>query len=262
MVQPNFNEVQLYTTDFDITYALTSEPAPNGMTVALAYEKGVESLFGEFALARFRRDGLSNRAPAEIVMSVDPHSNAEAQRSKVEDLVQIKLDLITPQVGQRQPDGTMWPRLREGFRDLWLPVSDSKYVDTGVISSGHDEFILRFHEVHELPEPDILLTDDYMRPLLAHLPAELCMKPSRLLMDIVHHKWLQLRNVPLVHEAMEVSRGRIVYSGDDNNKDERTARDAGVRYVHIDPNNPHPGFSRLGRILLPRTFLASRDSLA
>lgn len=244
---------QLLASDFDGTTHLTSEPAPNGMTVQKAYEQGIEQVFGSDALERYKYEGgLRNRAPFEITKQLLPDVDIDGQRVKTEDLIAAKLAVLLDQVGMRI-DETFWPRLNDGFKDLWVPASAERAITTGIISSGHEDFIRKAYEVHDLAPPDLFVTDDHMRPLLEHLPAEMCVKPSRLLLDTLHSQWLERRGIlgvkindPLEFQA---GRGQIVYAGDDVAKDRNLAANAGVRFVHINPENPVVGFHRLGKAL-------------
>lgn len=244
---------RLLASDFDGTSHLTSEPAPNGMTVPKAYEHGIGQVFGDDALKKYKdKGGLINRAPFEITKQLLPNADIDTQRKKTEDLVAAKLGVLLHQVGKRVED-SFWPRLNPGFRNIWLPASVEPAIVTGVVSSGHDTFIRRSFEVHDLAPPDLTVTDDDMRPLLERLPAELCVKPSRLLLDLLHYQWLGRRakigeeaeNPELLHDTRE----RILYIGDDYRKDGALAKNAGVKFVHVESGRSEAAFFHIGRVL-------------
>lgn len=244
---------RLFAHDFDGTSHLTGEPAPNGMTVPFAYEHAVEKVLGDDALGWYREEGgLRNRAPFEVVQQLLPEADTDTQRQKTEDLIEAKLSVLLNQVGMRIDD-TFWPRLNPGFRRLWMPASAEPTITTGTVSSGHEKFIRRAFDVHDLEAPDVFVTDDDMRPLLALLPSELCVKPSRLLLDLVHAKWLaRSGNAAEVMddlEALQTSRERILYAGDDYKKDRMLAKNAGVRFIHIEAARPEAAFEHIARVL-------------
>jgi len=242
---PNFNEAKLIATDFDNTYALTSQPAPNGMTVERAYEKAVEEVFGLPELEIYKQEGgLHNRAPSEIVAQLSDDTEDGKFSQRTEDLVQIKLTHLYKQVGQKLPNGEFWPRIVPGFKGMWETVSADPKVDTGVVSSGHRLFIEKFHDVHDLELPDHMVTDDDMRPLLATFPREMCVKPSSILLDWIHAEWLKKYNMRDSYFLTE-DHDRIVYAGDDPVKDGKLAENYGVEFVHVDPAKPQEAWDRL-----------------
>jgi hypothetical protein len=245
-----FAQRELSANDFDGTIAITSEPAPNGMTVALAYEAAVQRVLGTNALSEYQAGGgLRNRAPSEVIIELAPTLETEAVRRKTEDLVSAKLSVLSDQVGQRLPDGAFWPRPTEGFTDFWTKITAHPQMDTAIVSSGHQAFIERFYEVQDLPGPDLMVTDDDMRPLMEYLAPELCVKPGRLLLDIVHGRWLALHDIEPTYENLKTSRERIIYAGDDPNKDGGLADNAGVRFMHIDPDDSLIRWFALGEVL-------------
>ena len=243
-------EQLLLATDFDNTVALTFEPAPNDMTVERAYEAAVQRILGEKCLALYQaKGGLRNRAPGEIVAELAPELDSRARNLKTEDLIEAKLSTLTSQVGQRLPDGAIWPRATDGFNRFWAAVSDSTDVTTAVTSSGHDDFIRRFYEVQELAPPDIMVTDDMMRPLTARLPLSLCVKPAPLLLDLVHYQWLDRQGVEADLDNRNESRENIFYTGDDPLKDGQLALNAGVRFMLIDPADSEQCWQKVGRAM-------------
>ncbi len=246
-----FSQRELLACDFDGTIALTSVPAPSGTTVASAYEVAIRQVLGENAVSKYvEHGGLRNRAPAEVIIDLAPELDTDRVRQKTEDLVAAKLDVLYQEVGQTLPDGSRWPRPVEGFMDCWAKISAHPQMDTAVVSSGHQNFIERFYEVQELPAPNLMVTDDDMRPLMEHLPPELCVKPGRLLLDIVHSRWLARYGIEPNYETIKSSRGRIMYAGDDPNKDGKLAENAGVTFSHIGEGNQANVWFALG-LLLP-----------
>jgi hypothetical protein len=245
---------KLFATDFDGTYALTQELAPNGMNVTKAYDAAVLALFGEQGFSRYTSlGGLQNRAPSEVVSELLPGLDEEVLHQRTEDLVQIKLSFLSKQIGQKLHDGEIWPRLAPGFKDVWDKISQASTMSTAVISSGHTDFIKRFHEVHELTEADILLTDDDMRPLAASVPAEVCVKPSRLLLDSVFIGWLGMRGLGLDDWPLELRKlpSTVTYTGDDANKDGNLARNFGAGFIHIDTSDYASSWKQTGKLVIP-----------
>jgi hypothetical protein len=250
---------KLFATDFDGTYALTQEPGPNGMNVARAYDLAVEQLFGFDGLQKYTASGgLRNRAPSEVINQLAPDLDNDQLQQKTEDLIDTKLFHLLSQVGQRLPEGDIWPRLAPGFSSIWQNICVATNINTAVISSGHTEFIRRFHEVHELSEPDIMVTDDDMRPLSAQLPPQECVKPSKLLLNIAFTTWINEQGLGLmdIQEIVEAYNG-VIYVGDDPNKDGRLAENFGAPFVHINPADYPVSWQKVGELLLPETYNAN-----
>lgn len=254
MISPD-KQAELVLADFDGTYALTQQPAPNGMNVARAYETAVRSLFGEEGAEQYAAmGGLRNRAPSEVVDELLPGLDKDALHRKTEDLIEIKLSLLEKQVGERLSDGSIWPNIAPGFKPVWQAISEAAEISTGVISSGHTGFIERFHDVHEIDRPDIVLTDDHMRPWGQHLPLQDIVKPSPLLLEMAFMEWYWRQG----HSIADITpgimqRAGVVYIGDDPNKDGRLAENAAIDFIHVDRDNYESSWRRVGNLLIPRS---------
>jgi hypothetical protein len=254
-----FGQAHLLASDFDNTVALTSELLPGGRTVEEAYEHAIYQVFGQSALRMYSQGGgLRNRSPLEVVAELSPQITGHLRQQKTEDLVGAKMAILLPQFGQRLPDGRLWPPPVEGMPGVWSRLSVVGEVTTAIITSGHDAAVERFFDIHELPQPDITVTDDDMRPLAEKLPSHQCVKPSRLLIDCAHHKWLEILELESLadqdHVAYLLSRERLTYVGDDRRKDGRMAIDAGVDFVHIPKDNPAPAWRHIGHLIAPAVF--------
>ena len=207
--------------DFDGTVAETFKPSPSGLGVKEAYENSVECIFGPSALDYYKRTGgLQNRAPREVVDSL---FNAGfwvgcGQDEATEQLVNRKIDcLLKHAFGQPLSDGTPWPRLTLGFASYWQWTSARMDTFTVILSSGHEVCIRKTFEMHNLPQPDLIVTDDEFR----RLPEPLCKPDPRL--------WQYML------AKVDVSFRRTVYIGDDHVKDGELAKNAGVPFLHFAP---------------------------
>jgi hypothetical protein len=251
-VRPEFQSSKLLITDFDGTYAMTDEPSPKNMTVSRAYELAINELFNSDGLEKYKAEGgLRNRGPAEVITQLAPNLDTPAHGQKTEELVQLKLGHLLAEVGQRLPDGTLWPRLAPGFRSLWSALAECEQVDTGVATSGHRPFVERFHEVHELSLPDLMITDDDMRPLMERLPKAECVKPSGLILELLHQKWLGgYSNSEYTSEPLAHSKNRMLYMGNDPVKDGQMAENYGIEFVLIDESAPDLGWANTNDFIL------------
>lgn len=254
-------EPMLLGTDFDGAYALTQEAAPNGMNVERAYEFAIERLFGSEALDRYvESGGLYSRAPGEIVVQLAPELEGQALRARTEDLIHIKLSVLENQIGKRFNDdtGDFWPRIAPGFKPVWEQISVASGISTAVISSGHSGFIRRFHEVHGIEQPDIMVTDDDMRPLSRTHPVEQIVKPSPLILQKAYLDWLWLRGFGMSNLKSD-TKGyeNVIYVGDDAVKDGRLAENFHVDFILIDRDNYPASWRKVGELLLPEVFGSS-----
>lgn len=244
---------QLLASDFDGTIALTHEPAPNGMTVPLAYEVAVVRVFGHSALQQYQAEGgLNNRAPLEIVRQLAPGMDTSTLYQRAEDLVEVKLAHLMSEVGNRSADGERWPRPTSGFVSFWRGISPRSDIDTAVVSSGHQAFIEKFFDVQGLGQPDILVTDDDMRPLMTTYEPEQLVKPSAFLLQMAHARSAaRRRRLGLVPPV--VPRDRVAYVGDDLVKDGRLADNAAVEFVHFRQEKPDASWLQALDLLLSRS---------
>lgn len=211
---------KILALDFDRTIADTFTSSPSGLGVNEAYAVAVESVFGKHGLNSYKHlGGLRNRSPREVVSELQQSGflaceNATALTNK---LVGHKIDCLTNQIGQALPDGTLWPRLTEGFADFWRQVVANSSVFTAILSSGHRAFIIRTFQVHELALPDFIITDDELRIL----PEPLSKPDPRL--------WGYLL------QESHITPLDSLYIGDDQVKDGGLARNAGVPFLHFAP---------------------------
>ncbi|HVS58503.1 MAG TPA: hypothetical protein VHD60_02060 [Candidatus Saccharimonadales bacterium] len=256
-----FEDSVLVSSDFDGTIGYTNEPAPNGMTVELAYHQAVCEVLGHEACNTYSQTGgLINRAPAEVVAALLPDTDEETQRVQTEALIQTKLGYLLDQIGCRLDDGTRWPRLTPGFPETWEDIQRLRGKDvpvhTAVISSGHTAFINTFFDTHGLKRPDFMVTDDDMRGSRYAVP--LRVKPSPLLVTKVQEQWWEYYGINGVGEAdLHVLTERTVYAGDDPTKDGQLARNSGIEFIHINPANSVPGWEKVGQWVARHVGVAS-----
>lgn len=238
-----FSEARLLVSDFDGTMFDTFEPSPNGIGVNEAYRLAIEAVFDfdSTALERYQADGEhQNRTPTEIAHSLMPNATREGVKRIAGQLVAAKLDILLEQIGQPLTDGALWPRTVPGFADFWSTLTAKRkagqQVSTAIISAGHAEFMQKSFEIAGLEMPDFMVTDETVRSLYSALPVHKLTKPSILPMDIIRAQWLSLYcDSEEEKQALEPEsiNERIVYLGDDPNKDAALAMNAGVRFVYI-----------------------------
>jgi hypothetical protein len=242
--------IEVFATDFDGTYAITQEQSPSGINVATAYEIAVKSIFGHTGIRQYKSlGGLRNRAPGEVISELAPTLSDHEIRQKTEDLIQIKLSLLEKQVGQRLPDNSFWPRLAPGFKPVWEAISAASDIKTAVVSSGHTGFIERFHDLHEIEYPFVMVTDDDMRPLGQYLPQERIVKPSPILLDKAYFEIALRKGLDISDLIDSFNPSSVVYAGDDTHKDGTLAYNFGARYIHIDPDHYLSSWQRVSSLL-------------
>jgi len=237
---------RLVAFGFDNTAADTFDRSPNGIDVHIAYDRALETLFGETELLKVV-GGLKNRAPTELVHDIlrerPPLMLAglrayEAHRSRLssqmprgkgiplsriengnhidlfgELLVRLKLEILLAEIGPE------WPLPCEGVLEFMAELrARDKHV--AIISSGHDLFIRKCFSQWGSECPAIVLSDDDLRPQPGPMTQK--MKPSKLLINYV---------IMMAHtRGISVSSADIVYFGDDLNKDGGLARNASIPF--------------------------------
>jgi len=169
------------------------------------------------------------------------------QKTIAEMLALIKLSYLMDEIGASFPDGAVWPHACTGFLDFIHTIEglrrDGFNIQNAIISSGHDEFIKKTFGVWGLDSPRIMLTDDDMRGRSYPAEFQKRVKPSSYLFDIVQSLWISngilfseyARHIELIIET----RQRMIYFGDDPDKDGGLARNAGVPFGLFDPKQSH-----------------------
>lgn len=178
-------------------------------------------------------------APLEWI----PGDKNRLQRTIAELLVLEKLSCLMDEIGTEFLDGRVWPQPCAGFLEFFETVDKLKNsgvnIRLAIVSSGHDEFIKRTFSVWRLNSPDIIVTDDDMRGRRYPEDVERRVKPSSFLFDLVQSRWIgreilfseYARHIELIIE----SRKRMMFFGDDPNKDSELAKNAGVPFGLFDP---------------------------
>ncbi len=208
-----------FVLDFDGTVVRTFEPSPQGIGVHQAYQHAVTNLLGRDACAHYLAEGgLRNRAPREVVQRLLEvgYGNGCDLGEATEHLVEHKVTcLLTKAFGQPLEDGTPWPRLTQGFAVFWQKIKPHSDVFTAILSSGHEECIVKTFCMHNLMPPDLIVTDDEFR----RLEKPIC-KPDPELWQYM------LRKADVAFQS-------ATYFGDDPIKDGGLARNVGVPFLHL-----------------------------
>jgi hypothetical protein len=149
-------------------------------------------------------------------------------------LVLQKLKYLLKEIGQRNNKGETWPQPCKGFLEFITAISQLKKenfpIDTAVISSGHETFIKRTFEVWNIAQPDTIVTEDDLRQRTHPIDPGIRFKPGVFPLALAHYKWLKkqkLGELSFIGEAV-ISKKRIAYIGDDENKDLGMAKKGNV----------------------------------
>ncbi len=254
----------LFLSDNDGTALDTFRPGPTGYGVNEAYSQALLDIFGETAVTIFQKSGLKNRAPGQVIDLIFYNGIARYEKLAIiknaksffntderyqlnelvpegkgfkldwnpsrlrslftELLVRVKLSYLMKNIGMQNPDGTIWPAMFPGVREFLEALKN--YGDFGIISSGHELFIKKAFEVHNMECPEIMVTDDDVRSISLE-PKSLVCKPSPYLIHLALRQWRYGDSPP----------SEVVYTGDDLEKDGQMAANAGVPFIHYDQSN-------------------------
>ncbi len=275
----------LFAFDFDGTIARTFEKSPGGIGVNEANARAVRDVFGPEGAAVYEAiGGLKNRAPSELALEIMSNGNRgvmleHAKEFKAsrrlaltqlvpegkgislndeqltdpiigEMLVRQKLSHLLPQIGLLTQSGKPWPEDCAGFTDLYKTIKDINSeggvrIDTAIISSGHDAFIQATFSAWQQLLPDILVTEDDIRG--REYPKEMArrVKPGTFPLALAQHQWAKAQGLSQPREILE-SRNRLLYFGDDSNKDVGMAENSRVMFGWFNPSGkeaPYPNGS-------------------
>lgn len=239
--------------DFDGTVADTFQPSPNKIGVTEAYAQAVEIIFDQSGMSAYKElGGLKNRAPGELVRLLIKHNPGLEKEAATffrkhyakgetrallkwpndyeemvalvgEMFVRAKMDILTNEISLN------WPLPCAGFQKLCEALFTLRQkgvkIAFAILSSGHTPFIRRTFEIwgSQWPvfHPTVILSDDDLRPMA--IPSEQKVKPHPFLFDTIEAN-------------LGFSRKRMMYYGDDPNKDGKLAMLSGVPFGLFDPS--------------------------
>lgn len=148
-------------------------------------------------------------------------------------LVLQKLKYLMNEIGKQDKDGKMWPQPCKGFLEFMDVASQLKKegtpLDTAIISSGHEAFIKRVFGVWNISLPDVLVTEDDIRPREYPQEQERRFKPGVFPLALAHRKWIKQQKVASTLEEAQASKNRIFYIGDDPHKDAQMAERSRIK---------------------------------
>jgi hypothetical protein len=244
-----FNGAKLAAHDYDGTTNNTSEEAPGIKTVNDGYKEGLDAAFGPGAADIFEsQGGHDHRTPPQIVEDVARALKLGLEPkhiiSKSQQVVEVKQGVLYDQIGTSLPDGALWPRTTDGFKEYWEIIyaarENGSYIDTGIISSGHTVFIQKSFEVHNLAPPDIMITEEVINEfLLNSIPSEHRGKPAPLPLSILKIAWAASYGKMIHEEGLSQSMNpRILIIGDSVRADGGLAKNVGVNSEILEPSAP------------------------
>ncbi len=251
----------LLLCDFDQTLFDTKKPSPNGVGLEEGYQYAVNNVFGPLGLAIYQEEGgLRNRAPIEVVTSLIKHqsliSSAQEKYAELtsstenlpalltvpwneasvcsiltEMLVHSKLQLFLGEIGIEWPQ--QYPGVCSYFQTITdLRVKKSLPIHSGILSSGHTSFIEKTLCLRGIPYPQVMITDDHIRPIPFLDDPGKKVKPSPFLIYFLLERWLKNPDddSPASVEKFSLSLSRVLYIGDDPQKDGEMAKNVGIPF--------------------------------
>jgi hypothetical protein len=245
----SFKKAKLAAHDYDGTTNDTGEEAPGIKTVNDGYKEGLDEAFGSEAVDVFvAQGGHNHRTPPQIVEDVATALKLGLEPadllSKSEQVVDIKQSILFDQIGVRLTDGSLWPRITDGFREYWEGIytasAGGSLIDTAVLSSGHTPFIKKSYAVHGLPQPDFMVTEEVINEfLLNSIPPEYRSKPAPLPLSILKIAWAASYGRAIHESGLSQSmNSQILLVGDSKRADGGLAKATGVHYEFLDLARP------------------------
>ena len=105
--------------------------------------------------------------------------------------------------------------------------------------------------MYGLEKPDIFVTDEIVRGIVPNMSAERRGKPAPIPMVLAKRMWLDIYGVShsvLRNDAMAPDiNDRIIYIGDDPEKDRGLATNSHVDFIWVDPASPRLAWQSMQR---------------
>jgi len=252
-----YSQARLVAMDFDNTVARTFEPSPNGLGVTQVCSMSIQEMFGSRVFKSFEDSGgLQNRAPAEVIRQLAPDAEGIEHDRLVDEFISKKLEIIMGEIGKSLPDGALWPRPTAGYLELCKAIQGARargsLIDEAIISSGHEPFIQEVYSVWGIQQPGIVIATETTQRAAQdlELSSESLVKPASILIQMARTAWALDYDV-MTNPAAGLSsdeQRRITYVGDDLNKDAGLAKNSGVAFEHINPNDPTSSWATWQRL--------------
>jgi len=125
----------------------------------------------------------------------------------------------------------------ESFKDA-SSIKDAN-IRIAILSAGHEMFIKKTFDVWGMGYPSFMLTDDNLRMLSYPTDPKEKMKPSVSLLNLIHYMWVDKQRTtddPLeLIDLIMKTRNRMIYFGDDVERDGQLAQRAKIPFVLFDP---------------------------
>jgi len=158
-----------------------------------------------------------------------------------------KCSFLSDEIGKKLVDGQTWPKPCNGFIDFYESINEINKrggikIDTAIISSGHTKFIEKTFETFGLDLPNYVITDDELRRV-RNIPINRKTKPGAYPFAVIHRSWLR-DNYPNYLTENEYHKDKIIYFGDDQNKDGSMAKNCRVTFGWFNEGSVDP-FSRI-----------------
>lgn len=241
--------------DFDGTTHLTSEPSPDGHTVDSAYVEAIVEHLGQDCADRYiEQGGNKHRGAAAIVAALRPNDSQAMLERLTRHVTASKLEILTESVGKPLPDGTPWPRLTPGLRELWTAIDSARtsgrLIGRAMLSAGHTDFQVKAFEIHGLSQPDIFLTADTLQALRLSMPAHNVEKPATFMLEMAQTMWAYRTGVPAEYMP-------TIYAGDSEEKDRVMADRMEVPFELIEPETSRQAWHRVGAFLGLQQYLGA-----
>ena len=155
-------------------------------------------------------------------------------------LIIRKLSYLMGEVGIPDRNGNSWPLPCEGvlnfFYSLGLLKKENAPIDFAIVSSGHESFIRKTLEAWKMPQPDVLVTEDDLRPRKFPQEAEDKFKPGVFPVALAHFLWLKNQGIVFSKEIGLDTKERIIHIGDTPTKDLVMAAMAGIKCNFLYPH--------------------------
>jgi len=137
-----------------------------------------------------------------------------------EAFVRCKLEHLLAEIGAD------WPRPCEGFLEFIRALDELRelgvYVDLGVLTNGHDQFVAETLDTWGLEYPGVAVTDEDIRRRKRPKRLAERVKPAIFPFNLAMRRWRRFRT--------EAHPRQVIYFGDDPHKDGGLATNAGVPF--------------------------------
>jgi hypothetical protein len=189
-----------------------------------------------------------------LVPDATPQNHAEMTKR----IVDTQVEQLISQIGQRLPDGSLWPKLVPGFVECWEAITkakahdehedDKRVVSTAFLSRGYERYINAVLAHYDIVAPDHLIAHEQTDSTRYHgILGDEVGKGYGLQLNTLAQRWMLSFGITVIDE-FKPRPDQITLIGD-SASDIREAESLKANMIFIDPEHPERAWKEMAQFV-------------